>query len=285
MALLTTGLIKNTEVSGVRPSSTLSVRITNHDLVSASIQIRAFYLNGTTMTEYVLDVLILAPGGITNNDYYAQFDAFEFRFITSSDAVEISAWGKNAAGDLAVVHNMLPAELIPIGTKGIAGPTIPSSVNQIYVANSNSNNVSVIDGKTNTIIGTVTVGSGPLSVGVNPTTNRIYVANFGSNNVTVIDGNTNAVITIITVSTNPRGVGVNPITNRIYVANFGSNNVSVINGFSNAVITNIMVGEYPERVDVNPTTNRIYVTNQGSNKVSVINGSTNTVIATIEVGS
>ena len=158
MALLTTGLIKNTEVSGVRPSSTLSVRITNHDLVSASVQIRAFYWNGTTMTEYVCDALILAPGGVANNDYYAQFDVFEFRFITISEALEISVWGKNAAGDLTVVHNMLPAELIPFGAEGTAGPTIPSSVNRIHVANSNSNKVSVIDGMTNTMIGTITVG-------------------------------------------------------------------------------------------------------------------------------
>lgn len=161
MALLTTGLIKNTEASGVRPSSTLSLRITNHDPVSASIQIRGFYLNGTTKTEYVLDLLILAPGDVVNSNYFAQFDAFEFRFITSSDAVEISAWGKDASGDLTAVHRVLPAELISIGAEGIAGatgPMIPSSVNRIYVANFGSNNVSVINGSTNTVIATVEVG-------------------------------------------------------------------------------------------------------------------------------
>ena len=283
MALLTTGLINNTEVFGVRPSTMFSVRITNHDQVSASINIRAFYSNGTTMIEYVLDVLTLAPEGVVNNDYFAQFDTFEFRFITSSDAVEISAWGKNAAGDLTVVHNMLPAELMFIDAEGIAGSKAPPSINQMYVANSSSDNVLVIDGKTKTIKGSVKVGSGPLSIGVNSKTNRIYVANFGSNNVTVIDGSTNALITSVSVSINPRGVGVNPTTNRIYVANQGSNNVSVIDGFTNVVIANIIVGASPEVVDVNPITNRIYVTNQGSNKVSVINGSTNTVIATIDV--
>ena len=37
-----------------------------------------------------------------------------------------------------------------------------------------------------TVVATVTVGSGPRGVGVNPTTNRIYVANGDGNSVTVI---------------------------------------------------------------------------------------------------
>ena len=51
------------------------------------------------------------------------------------------------------------------------------TTNRIYVANETSNNVSVIDGATNTVVATVTVGVAPSGVAVNPTTNRIYVAN------------------------------------------------------------------------------------------------------------
>lgn len=242
MALLTTGLIRNPEVFGIRPSSTFSLRITNDDQVSVSIQIEGFYLTGTTKTEYVLDVVTLAPGGVANSSYYAQFDAFEFRFITNSDAVEISAWGRDAAGALSVVFRVLPAELNLSGVEEVAGAngsTISSSVKRIYVANSRNNNVSIIDSETKALIGTVKVGSRPF------------------------------------------GVGVNPVTNRIYVTNQGSDNVSVIDGFSNVVIATIKVGLSPERVDVDPTTNRIHVTNAISNNISVINGSTNTVIATL----
>ena len=287
MALLTTGLIKNTEVLGVRPSSTLSVRISNADLASASIRINGFYWDGSTKTEYVLDILTLAPGEVADRDYFAQFDAYEFLFITNSDALEISAWGKNAAGNKTVVHSMLPAELFPLGMEGKArapGPTIPSAFNQIYVLNSTSNTISVFDGKTNTFIGNVIVGSGPYGIGVNPITNRIYVVNFGSHTVSVIDCNSNTVITTITVGTNPVGVGVNPTSNRIYVTNWGSHNVSVIDGFPHVVIATITVGASPEGVTVNPATNRVFITNHGSNDVSVINGSTNTIVTTVSVG-
>lgn len=287
MAQITTGLIENREVFGVRPSSTLSVRISNADSGSANIRINGFYWTGTTKTEYVLDLLTLAPGEVANSNFYAQFDAFEFQFVTSSDAVEISAWGKDVAGDLTVVHSMLPAELFPTSMEGIAGAprmTIPSAHNRVYLLNSSSNTISVIDGKTNTFIGNVIVGTGPFGVGVNPVTNRIYVANFGSNNVSVIDGNSNKVITTITVGTNPVGVGVNPETNRIYVTNWGSHNVSVIDGFTHVVIITITVGASPKGVNVNTATNQIYITHHGSNNVSVINGSTNKVITAVDVG-
>ena len=53
------------------------------------------------------------------------------------------------------------------------------------MANSGSNNVTVIDGATNTTT-TVVAGTDPLAVAVNPVTNKIYVANDVSNDVTVI---------------------------------------------------------------------------------------------------
>ncbi|TGE35375.1 YncE family protein [Desulfosporosinus fructosivorans] len=286
MDLLTTGLIKNNEVSGIRPSLTFSVRISNADSVSANIRINGFYWLETTKTEYVLDIVTVAPGEVATRDYYANFDASEFRFATSSEALEISAWGKDAAGNATVVHSLLPGELSLMGMEGIAktpGMSISSMLNQIYVLNSSSNNISVIDGKTNTFLGNVIVGSGPFGIGVNSITNRIYVANFGSSDVSVIDGNANTVMTIITVGINPVGVGVNPTTNRIYVTNWGSHSVSVIDGYTHVVIATISVGTSPEGVNVNPITNQIYITNHGSSNVTVINGDTNAVIANVGI--
>lgn len=285
MALLTTGLIKNTEVSGVKPTSTISIRMTNAAPVGATIRINGFYWTGTTKVEYVLDVLSLASGEVATRNYYAQFDAYEFRFITSTDAVEISACGQNAVGCLSAVHSMVPAAILPTSIErqeDASSIMIPSVLNQIYVLNSSNNSIAVIDAKTHTFVGNVIVGSGPFGIGTNLTTNRIYVANFGSHNVSVLDGNTNKALTTISVGSNPVGVGVNSTTNRIYVTNWGSNSISVIDGFTHVVIATIPVGASPEGVNVNPATNRIYITNHGSNDVSVLDGSSNTVIATVK---
>jgi YVTN family beta-propeller protein len=67
--------------------------------------------------------------------------------------------------------------------------------NKVYVANSGSNNVTVIEGGTNDTL-TVGTGDGPRAVSVNPVTNKVYVANIDSDNVTVIDGATNDTLTV-----------------------------------------------------------------------------------------
>jgi DNA-binding beta-propeller fold protein YncE len=44
----------------------------------------------------------------------------------------------------------------------------------------------VISGQTNTVVGTVTVGSDPVSVAANPKTNSTYVASLASGTVSVL---------------------------------------------------------------------------------------------------
>lgn len=59
--------------------------------------------------------------------------------------------------------------------------------NYVYVANYRSNTMTGIDGKTNTVVNTVPVGTSPSAIAINPTTNKIYVAN------SVIDVKTKAI--------------------------------------------------------------------------------------------
>jgi YVTN family beta-propeller protein len=63
----------------------------------------------------------------------------------------------------------------------------------------NSGSVSVIDTATNTVPATVSVGSSPQGVAVNPAGTRVYVANAGSNSVSVIDTATNTVVATVSV--------------------------------------------------------------------------------------
>jgi uncharacterized repeat protein (TIGR01451 family) len=94
---------------------------------------------------------------------------------------------------------------------------VDPATSTVYVVNRRSNSVSVIDGATNTVTATVTVGLFPDGVGVDPATNTVYVADFDNCaalapapcSVSVIDGATTTV------------------THAVYVANFGSRNVSV----------------------------------------------------------
>ena len=78
------------------------------------------------------------------------------------------------------------AASIPVGISPY-GVAINPSTNTIYVANFDSNTVSVINGTTNTVTATILVGTYPFAIAINPSTNTIYVANGRSNTVSVIN--------------------------------------------------------------------------------------------------
>jgi YVTN family beta-propeller protein len=192
---------------------------------------------------------------------------------------------------LALPLNIAYAEqvvtIIPVGTEPMAVAT-NSNTNKIYVANTNGNDVSVIDGVTNNVISTILVGSGPHNIKVNPATNMIYVSNFGGG-ISVIDGKTDAVVFTIS-GINPNAIAVNPNTNLIY-ATVRSVGVYVINGSTNAIASKIPFNynEDPIQPVVNPNTNMIYVPTIclycHPSYVVVINGSTNTRVMNIPYGN
>lgn len=121
------------------------------------------------------------------------------------------------------------------------------------------------------VVGTVTAGSTPLSVAVNPVTNQYYVAN---GDFFVIDGATLKTLTI--KSGAPGGidvVAVNPATNKIYGAALFDGLVIELDG-ATLVTTPINVGNGPANLAIDAVTNQIYVANQNSNNVTVIDGAT-----------
>lgn len=112
MPYLTTGLLDNTAVAGIRPSSTLSVNISNNDTSTVAIQVEGFFHSETTKVKYVEEFFTLAAGTEALKNYYVQFDAFEFQCFVSSEAVEVSAWGKDATGNLTSAHRVVTEEVI-----------------------------------------------------------------------------------------------------------------------------------------------------------------------------
>jgi len=89
---------------------------------------------------------------------------------------------------------------------------VNASTNRIYVANQDSDDVSVINGDTDTLETNIPLaGAGadqPHGVGMNPSTNRIYVGGKNSNNVVVINGADNSIMGTVTVGAQPEDVDV-----------------------------------------------------------------------------
>ena len=77
---------------------------------------------------------------------------------------------------------------------------------RVYVANVNSNTVSVINTVSNAVT-TVAAGMAPFGVSVNPEGTLIYVANLNSGTVSVLDATSNMVIHTVTVQASPVAFG------------------------------------------------------------------------------
>jgi YVTN family beta-propeller protein len=100
--------------------------------------------------------------------------------------------------NLSVIHVPLHIEAskavttIPVGLK----PTSIASIGYetLYVTNTDSNNVSVINATTNKVVAIVPVGLKPTGITSSFSDGKLYVTNTDSNNVSVIDGNTDKVI-------------------------------------------------------------------------------------------
>ncbi|WP_168223298.1 putative Ig domain-containing protein [Plantibacter sp. M259] len=185
------------------------------------------------------------------------------------------------AGEAA--PNVAYSEL-PVG-RGAAAAAVEPSTGDVYVTNSASATVSIIDGATKeeTII---SVGQSPSGIVFNPFNGYFYVAIERENTVVVVDPMTKAIIGgPISVGTFPAGLAVNPATGHVFVANSRSDTVSVIDPTTRSVIVSIPVGQRPVGVTYSLDANRIYVTNNSGASVSVIDGSSGLVVGTIAVGT
>jgi YVTN family beta-propeller protein len=200
-------------------------------------------------------------------------------------------------GDLKNISIGTEPLTIPTGTNPYQMVTVG---NYTYVANQGSNNVTIFNNTTNTVIGTTTVGSQPYGMAYNSTSKEIYVANLKGNSVSVIDadpantGTWNTVTHTID-STHGSYTGVEPyyvtsLGTKMYVTNNLSWTVSEIDTTTHAVTATINVGANPRGIKA--LGSKLYVANFGSNyggqtqgTVSIIDTANSHAVTTINVGS
>ncbi len=167
---------------------------------------------------------------------------------------------------------------------GPEGVAINDSDDTVYVANWNSDYVSVINGRTGAVDDTITVGQRPAGVAVNQSDDTVYITNWNSNYVSVINGRISVVDDTISLGAQPNLVAVDQGDDTVYVTIRFSNYVSVINGRTSEVDDTIIVGKNPSGVAMDQGDDTVYVTNDGDGYVSVIDGRTGDVDDTIAVG-
>jgi YVTN family beta-propeller protein len=162
---------------------------------------------------------------------------------------------------------------------------IPSqSASRIYVANESSNSVTVIDGLSFTMIGTIDARNyATHDLALSRDGTRLFATNLASGKLSVID--TNALETIATVPTGSR-CHVVTLTNDnrfAWVANIGEDNISIVDTSSYRILGTIPVGQGPTGIAFSVDGKFAYVSSQGDKSVSVVDTTSQEVIKTIPV--
>ena len=156
----------------------------------------------------------------------------------------------------------------------------PALARDAYVANSGSESVSVIDTRTDQVVGSpITVGVEPTAIAITPDGRFAYVVNTGSGSVSVIDAQTKQVVgPPIAVGNAPYWIAITPDGRFAYVVNFFSASVSVIDTQTNQVVGSPTIGTEPIGIAITPDGRFAYVTSSGSQAVSIIDTQTNQVV-------
>jgi YVTN family beta-propeller protein/autotransporter-associated beta strand protein len=160
-----------------------------------------------------------------------------------------------------------------------------------YVTNATSNDVTIIDVATDTVIGVpIAVGNAPGGLAITPDGSTIYVANALDSTVSVILIDT--VVATIPVGMFPLSIAITPDGTTAYVTTPGDNSVGVIDVATNTAGTPIVVGSHcgcpgtPTGLAITPDGQRVYVLSSDTDDVSTIDVATGTPSTTfIQVGA
>ncbi len=131
-----------------------------------------------------------------------------------------------------------------------------------------------------TVISTVSVGSAPLQVAVDPLAAVAYLTNSGDNSLSEVELQDFTETQRIGVGDNPIGLAVSETLGRIYVANTSGDDLSVVEGGS--VVQTIPVGFQPVGVAIDYAESLVFVSNSNAASISVISTAEGAVIQTIQ---
>jgi YVTN family beta-propeller protein len=167
------------------------------------------------------------------------------------------------------------------------GITVDEDNNLLFVVNSGTDRLSVVNGSSNVVITRINVGEGPFDLTFNPVTDKIYVTNLISKDISVIKRENNGWVNgkSIHVGGQPMDIVADSVNNRVYVADPSTGNMTVIDGDEDKVVANVsitnMTAERGIGIAFDDLTNRIYVANPNTHNVTVIDASTAQKIANI----
>ena len=155
--------------------------------------------------------------------------------------------------------------------EGPFGMAVSPDSRRLYVANSLSDTVSVIDTRWNVVHYNVGVGDYPIRIAASPDGNRIFVSNLYGNSVSVVwvgNNTTPWVERTLSIPYKPMEIAVKPGGRFLYVSQYENQNVKVFDMWNDfAEVDNIFLGQLgatqPIAFAFTADGSHLYVANEG----------------------
>jgi len=154
---------------------------------------------------------------------------------------------------------------------------------RLYVANSGSNDVSVVDTRTDSVVATGATGRRPLLPCV-ASDGSLFLPSGPDETVTALDAEGNLVATL-PVGSSPHDIAVSPNARWAYQPNTGSHSVTIIDVPGRSVAGEIKVGRGPGHVAFTEDGRFAFVANTLSNDLTVVDVANHEAIGTIAAGT
>ena len=134
----------------------------------------------------------------------------DLAFAPDGSRLYVSAEVDGTVSVIEVPEHRVSSDItLPPGFRPMGVEVSPDG-KRVYVAGGRGGSVAVIDAGTNTIVGSVKVGTRPWGIALTPDGKKLYAANGPSNDVSVVDTETLRVIATIPAGKSPWGVAIGP---------------------------------------------------------------------------
>ncbi|MBH8566399.1 hypothetical protein I8748_30310 [Nostoc sp. CENA67] len=221
------GLLKDTPAKAVATGAVVAGLAVSKDgktLVAANFENDSISIVDTTTRQVIKEIKFFEPGDKIATGEFPFDVALKSTNYGLADTAYISSQRDNEV--LAVDVNSGKITRIPVGSQPNK-MLLSTDQNQLYVANGNSDSISVIDTNANKVVQTISLsrpgdkykGANPNSLALNSNNSQLYVTLGGENAVAVVDLKSKKVAGRIPTGWYPNSVSVSADGKKLYVVN------------------------------------------------------------------
>lgn len=157
--------------------------------------------------------------------------------------------------------------------------------NHLFVPNRESNDIAVIDTRTDTLIARIPVGATPHQVTLAPTLGKLAVTNSGDDTLSIIDLKSMQTTATLTLGSTPEHMQLHPEGEILAVGNIEGGTISLVSLREETELHRIAGLHEPHNMTFSPDGKSLYVGNLGANFVSVIDVESAELTERLPVGS